>query len=214
MRRGQVVALHVIVDVDLPVAGDFVIAARGEMQLAGAAADFSRFPWNLAEHLGQRRRLRVLIHKDERPPRLHPKLRQADLRALPDLDAFEFGLAVQTAVQRVGPRMVRAANHRRRAMAISQQRTAMAAHVGKGPQRALLVARHQDRLAGNLACQVTAGGSHGVRPAHHLPRAAKDIPGFQRQHGGVSVPVGRNGGCPRQVRLEGEIAQVQGSMLS
>ena len=93
MRSRQMIALKEIVDINFPVALDDVLAALGETEFVEVTTDISDLAGNIAKHLGEWRRLPILIHKDERTPRVHLEPRQADLRFVPILHAFEFRLA-------------------------------------------------------------------------------------------------------------------------
>ena len=75
MRRGQVVALQVIVDVDLPVALDDVVAADGVPQLIDRAAQGSDFARDRPHHFGERRRGGVHVDEDVRSPDLRLGIR-------------------------------------------------------------------------------------------------------------------------------------------
>ena len=171
--RRKVVALEVVVDIDLPVALDDVIAAAGEFQLADGAAHLRNLGGNGAEHLGERRGLRVLVDEHERTPGLHLELRQADFGTVPIFHALEFGLAQQAAVERVGPGVIRAADRGRLAPPFGQQGAAMAADVGERAQAGVLAARHQDGLAGDFAREVTARSGELVGVPHGLPGASE-----------------------------------------
>ena len=88
-----------------------------------------------------------------------------------------------------------------RPRARAKLRAAMAADVAERAQRAIGGARHQYRLARDLAGQITARVGNGSSEPHRLPAAAEDAAPLGFEHGRVRVPCGRNRTCARQVRL-------------
>ena len=142
MRGRQVVAFQVVIHVDLPVALDYIIAPEGVPQAIHGAADGGGLLRDRPHHLRQRRRVRVHVDEDISSPDLRPEFRQADRRAIPLGDSFEFGRAMQTAVEAVRPAVIRTLDHRPGALSGAQLRAAMAADVGKRAKEAIGRARH------------------------------------------------------------------------
>ena len=104
MRDRAVVALEVVLDRDLPVRRRArTRPARGRRASTGSTARRE-----LAERLGERRRVRVGVDEEERPPRLEPERHERQAGAV------EAGLAVGARrrrgapVEPVRPRVVRA----------------------------------------------------------------------------------------------------------
>src|SRR5579872_2845611 len=97
------IAFEIIIDVDLPIAIDRVIAALGEVKPLHRTTEFCGLPRYVAPDFVERGRTRVLVHEDERTPGLDSKLGQADLGTVPILDALKLGRAEQFAIQLVGP---------------------------------------------------------------------------------------------------------------
>ena len=120
---------------------------------------------------------------------------QADCGAVPVGNAFELGCAMQSAVERVGPAVIRALDHGARALAGAQFGPAMAAHVGEGAQYAVGSARHQHGFAGDVAGEPAAGLRRPCGESGRLPGAREDAAAFGLEHRGIGVPTGGNRGA-------------------
>src|SRR5437016_548088 len=167
MRDGDVVSLEIVVNVNLPVTIDDVIAAPGKLQ----ALELE--PLCLLGNLGKicRERLgfQIEIHKDELFPGFTTKRHHAHGAAVEELDAFDIGSANQAAIQRVGPAVILAAEDIFAAAAESDGSRAMSANVAEGTQFALLVANDDDWLTSDIGGEKTLGVANGALHAVHFP---------------------------------------------
>src|SRR5215831_13661873 len=182
-----VVALEEVLARDLPVRLDLVFGA--EAKLERLDVDDRRDPLrHVSEGLGQRWRVGVRVHEDERAPAVDGDLLEAELGEV------EAGLAVrarrgaQGAVEAVRPCVVRALQRFAPAGAGRDDVAAMAADVEEGSDVSLARACNN---YGNLA---GGGGEVGAvlrklsRVAGVLPGVREDALAFSAQHFGVDVP--------------------------
>src|SRR5689334_18544786 len=196
MRDGDVVALEVIVDVNLPVAIDDVVAALGrfqavELEAARLLGDFSQID-------GEWLRLKIEIDENELAPGFAAQRHHAHSAAIEKLDAIDVRSANEAAVESVGPAVVLAAQDIFAAAAERDRARAMAAHVAEGAQLALLVAHDDDRLADNIHRKKTfwvgnrtLGSVHFatglMQRSDELPGALKDARFFNFQNRSIRV---------------------------
>src|SRR5436853_4533858 len=75
---------------------------------------------------------------------------------------------------------------------------AMAAHVMEGPERSLVVAHDQDRLAGDLGGDEGARSNELSRACRQLPGAPEDAPALQGVKLRIVIPGTGNRPRPRQ----------------
>src|SRR5690348_2255654 len=123
MGDGDVVALEVVVDVDLPVAIDDVVAAFGELQAGKSkAAGLLR---NFAEESGEWFGVRIKINEDELLPGFAAQRNHAHGRTIEELDAVNIRCADEAAVESVGPAVIGAAENISRAAALRDGAGAM-----------------------------------------------------------------------------------------
>ena len=106
VHHGDVIALEVVVDVDLPVAGDLPLLAHHVAHRLAAKGREAR--GQIFEDFGERRRLAVHVHEDERPPRRHLHRHEAHRLRVEALHSLHLGRAAQCAVEGVGPAVVAA----------------------------------------------------------------------------------------------------------
>src|SRR5919108_754173 len=111
MRDGAVVALEEVLAADLPVRLELRLDAKAELQRVDVE-NLSQLRRHIAEHLGERRRIDVWIHEDERPPRVHPDWRESELLGVEARLAVGAWRRAQASVEPVGPRVVRALERR------------------------------------------------------------------------------------------------------
>ena len=88
--------------------------------------------------------------------------------------------------------MVRALKCLALALALADERAAVAAHVQEGAETALLVAQDDDRHPAEIAGEERARLGHLVCAAGVLPGAPEDPLPLEPQHGRVGVPVERD----------------------
>src|SRR5882724_9422721 len=101
MRGGQMVAFQVIIDVDLPVAIDYVIAALRKNHLVDRTSDLCDFAGNIAQYFGERRGRRILVDEDVGPPDFDAKFGEANSGLIEIRDAFELGTSDQFSIERI-----------------------------------------------------------------------------------------------------------------
>jgi hypothetical protein len=196
----DVIALQVVIDVDLPVAGDGVILAPAPGHpLRGQRA---RLVGDGAQESLQRPGGGVQVDEDERPPGGDPHRHQAEGRAVEVLDAVELGRGQQAAVKGVGPAVVVALERLAVTAALGHAAGPVPADVVKGPQL-LPVANYHERLAGHAAGEVVAGPPHLVESADRLPGAGEDALALHGEGGRLGVPARGEGAGAGEVRLEG-----------
>ena len=145
MDDRDVVPLEVVVDVDLPIAGELVlfahdVAHRCTAKSRDAAGDVS-------EHILERRCGAVEIHEDERPPRRNGDGAKAHVGGRESFDAFHLRRAKQLALEAVGPSVVLALKRLSLATAVRDRARAVKTYVVKPTQRCLhLAGRRSNRF--------------------------------------------------------------------
>src|SRR5439155_13182346 len=132
MGDGNVIALEVVVDVDLPVAVDDVVAALGKFQsFKIEAAHLSR---NFAENFFERLGVVVKIYEDEIAPSVEAQRKHAHGAAIEKFDALDVGRADEFSFEGVSPAMVLAAHDVLAAAAERDGTSTVAADVAEGAQ--------------------------------------------------------------------------------
>src|SRR5580692_3488593 len=106
MRDGDVVALEIVIDVNLPIAIDDVVAALDGLQALEleAASLFGNF----AEIGGERLGVGIEVDEDELFPGFETQRKHAHGAAVEEFDTFNVGSANQPAIKRVRPAMIAA----------------------------------------------------------------------------------------------------------
>ena len=144
-----IAAVEVVIDVHLPVAGQFVLAPG--RRNASASSAVGAWSGSGARKSASAGGSAAAMDPDQRPPNGDGQRRQAVVLAAEVGDAVELRGAAQPAGQVVGPAVIAAAQPRRLAARLRRHGgRPMAADVGKGAQHAGLVADDQDRLAGDF----------------------------------------------------------------
>src|SRR5213082_541948 len=202
MRDGDVVALEIIVDVNLPVAVDDVIAALREVQaLELEAVGLLR---DLPQVGGKRLGLKIEIDKNELAPSFAAQRHHAHGGAIEKLDAIDVRRTNQAAVEGVGPAVVLAAQDIFAAATERDGARAMAADIAEAAEFALLVAYNDDRLADNIHGKETLGVGDGapgsiyfaaalMKRSNELPSTLENPRFFNFQNRGVGVETRREG---------------------
>ena len=157
VRDRDVVALEIVVDVDLPVRLQGVVAALERHQLGEAEPGRFDLGGDLAQEVGERRRAGVEIHERHRPELFDARLAQPHLLRPEALDALHLARPEQTAIEPVGPTVVAALQRGRVAAALDDPAGAMRADVPERAQRAVATAGGEQRIAGHLAGHEVAG---------------------------------------------------------
>src|SRR5262249_5562348 len=109
MGDGNMVALEIVIDVDLPVARDEVIAPLRQMQ--AVELESAGLLRNLPEESPERFGIPVEIHEDELFPNFAAQRDHAHRGAIKELHAVHVRRAEKTPIEGVGPAMVLAAQH-------------------------------------------------------------------------------------------------------
>src|SRR5437762_475568 len=202
MRYGNVVALEIIVDVNLPVAVDDVIAALREVQALELEA--VGLLGDLPQVGGKRLGLKIEIDENELAPGFAAQRHHAHGVAVEEFNAIDVGRPDEAAVEGVGPAVVLAAQDIFAAAAEGDGARPMAAHIAESAEFAFLVSDNDDWLAGNIHGEKTlrvgdrAPGS--VYFAAGLMERPEELPGalenprfFNFQNRGVGVETRREG---------------------
>src|SRR5579859_917476 len=208
MRRGNMIAFQVVVDIDLPVTIDDVIAPPEVFQFTEITTQLSHTLRDVAEDTGKRCGVSVEVHENKRAPRLHPEGRQAHSGAVPILHALELRLAQQPAIQRIRPAMIRAAERAAVSLAGCDGAGPVPANVAQGAQRAFGAANDQQRLAGDVAGKIAARLRDLTHTPHRLPGSPEDFFLLETEKCRIDIPEGRQRSRARKIRLRNVIAQV------
>jgi len=155
MRDGDVVALEIVVNVNLPVAIDDVVAALSKLQ--ALELEPLCLLGNLAKIRRERLGFQIEIHEDEVFPSFAAKWNHAHGAAVEELDALDVRCADEAAVQSVGPAMILAAQNIFAAAAESDRSGTMAANVAEGAQFALPVTDDDDGFTSGIGGEKTFG---------------------------------------------------------
>ena len=199
---GDVVALEIIVDVDLPVAIDDVVAALDGLQAfeLEAAGLFGNFAEIGRERLG----VLIEIDEDELLPDFERQRDHAHGAAVEELDAFNIRRADQTAIERVGPAMIAATKDIFAAAVLRDGAGAVAADVAEGAERAFFVPHNDDRFTSDIDgeegfrigdgafCAVLLPAEN-VESADELPGATEDAGFFSFENRGIDVELRSEG---------------------
>src|SRR6202022_1137320 len=128
MHDRDVIALEIVVDVYLPVAVQLPVLAAGEA--VSAVVALAQVVEQLgAEVVAKRDGVIAQVHEHEIVPRLHAKLRKAEVRAIEALDAFHLRRREQPAIETVRPSVIAALQDRSLARAFRNRAGAMTADV-------------------------------------------------------------------------------------
>ncbi len=168
----DVVPLEVVVHVDLPVALDRPLLARGGTHRLEPAAGEARR--KVFQRFGERRGVVVEVDEEEAHPRFEAKLRQAVLFLAEVLDAVELGSVQEPTVERVAPAVVAAAEGLALPLSGRDGSRAVAADVRERAQARVGASGDQERLAGHLGREETAGNGDLVLAADELPGPRED----------------------------------------
>src|SRR5215831_17611717 len=143
MRDRNVIALKVVVDINLPVAFDDVVAALGQFEPFELEA--TRLIRNFAKNRCKRFRVLIEIDEDEVAPGVQSQWNHAHGAAVKKLHAVHIGRADEFSFERIGPAVILAAHNVFAAAAKCDWSGAMPANVAEGAQRFLLVSNNKNR---------------------------------------------------------------------
>src|SRR6266404_2414655 len=184
MHYGNVIAFEIIVDVDLPVAVNVPVFAGRELHRREiAVADRRR---QVLERFGQRRAVRIEIHKHQRSPRLDSKLRQAE----------------QTSIKRIAPTVVTALKDSARAASCRNRTGAMPTDVRKCAQLFIFASYNEYGFIRDQSGEVVPGPRDLLGSPDKLPCAAKHFLLLNFEYLSVGIPTRRQGRRSRQALFE------------
>src|SRR5215471_2123626 len=179
MNHGDVVGVEIIVDIDLPVAVDDVVAALGKRQVF--ELEFARLLRNVAEKFGKCRRLRIEVDKDELLPGFAAQRDHAHGGAIEEFHAVDFGRADQAAIERVSPAVIGAVQNLLATRALGDGSRTVTADIAEGAQGPRFVARDDYRFAGYIECEICFRVSnralHSLQCTAALAQRANELPG-------------------------------------
>ncbi len=184
-----VVALEVVLAADLPVR--LVLGGRAleEAQPVEVEPGGGHELGQLAERLRERRRFEVRVDEDERAPGVDEHRTEAEALLVEVRLALGARSRPQRAVEVVRPGVVGALERLAPALALADERAAVAADVHEGAQDAFLVAHEDDRDAAGVGCAERSRLGDLVGAGDVLPGAPEDPLLLEPQHGRIGVPV-------------------------
>src|SRR5690242_10713247 len=206
MHVGNVVPFEIVVDVHLPVSVHVVIDAPHERQLVDAGgrdplADPREIRLERLGPPGQRH--------EYQPPPLRERYRgEAVVTLVEQLHLVEVRHAAQHPVESVGPAVILADQHVGVAVLHGERSAAVAAHVVKRPQLAVLPAHDDDRLAGDVRHDMVSRLSQLVDVGDVLPRGGEYRVAIELVKLRVSVPGRRDRFGARQ-RTDAQVGRAQ-----
>src|SRR5262249_17510906 len=109
MRDRNVISLEIVVDVNLPVALNDIVAPFGELQPVETKSE--RFLRNISKKRRERLGARVEIHEDKIFPGIDPQRHHAHRAAIEKLHTLDIWRPDQPAVQGISPPVIPAAQH-------------------------------------------------------------------------------------------------------
>ncbi len=172
VNRGEVILLHRVLHVDLPVARDDPLdrARAAEIREAVRADALVEVPQPFAEP----DRVAVEVHEDESAPGLEPDFRQAVVRQLESLDVLHAAGAAEASGGVVGPAVIGASERSRVARPLEHLGPAMAAGVRQRAQRPVETANDDDRNAGHVDAEIVPGLGQALDPTDGVPGPRED----------------------------------------
>src|SRR3954453_7703129 len=187
MHDRDVIALEVVVDVDLPVAGQLPLFARGEAIATEVVAH------DRAEEFGERGDLMRDRDEEQIAPFLDAELRQARLPEI--LHAFELGRAEERAIEVVGPAVIAALQDGGFPLPFRDRTGAVAADVRHRAEHAVVAAHDQHRLGADGGGEELSRLARLLRAAGELPDRAEYIAVLLLEHAWIEVVARRNRRC-------------------
>ncbi|MNO89260.1 hypothetical protein D3C76_807380 [compost metagenome] len=201
VRRRAVVALEEVVDDVLPVGPDPVGQAMAEGQVGDVRRPVQDFVPQLPGLLAQRARSGIEVDEDEAAELFHLDRTQVDLALVEFLQTADVRCAGELAVQAVAPGVVRADDAVDLALPLQHRMRAVLADVVEGPQVAVMIAHHRDRVSGDLGGGVGAGLPDLLHMADPLPRAGNDLLLVQLEPLGIDVGIRTQGLRDQRIRV-------------
>ena len=193
MRRLAVVALQVVVDQSLPVAGDRIVK-QPPVAVRHKVPDSRDRRFDLVGQtrcIGRQRfGLRVEIDEDKVEKPIDADLREADLGPVDWRRAGSAANADQLPVQLIGPGVIRADETSGGAGTLDQLMPAMGAYVIECPDLVVLASDHDDVLIEDRQGHEVARAAQRRGVAGVLPGSEKQRVAFDRQYRRVGVVIG------------------------
>ena len=177
VHHRQVVLLHRVLDVDLPVAVHLMDALAHQREIVEPVGPHQF--GEVAEVVGQRRRVVVEIDEDEAAAGLQPELAQPVPGGIEVLRPFHPRRAVEPAVEIVHPAVIGAGEGAAVALAVRHRGSAVAAVVGERAELPVPAADDQDRHADIVDGDEIAGFRHLVDMAEEIPRPREQVADLQ-----------------------------------
>src|SRR5437016_4019816 len=109
MRRRDMIAFKVIIDINFPITVDDVVSPLEVFEFSEIAPKFRHIFRNVAQNLAKTGSLGIEVHEYERSPCFRSKAGQRYGCSIPVFDSLKLRLAQEPAIQRIGPPMIRAA---------------------------------------------------------------------------------------------------------
>ena len=188
MRDRAVVALEVVLDRDLPVGLDDVLAAVVELEAVQIDAGLRDGVGHDAKGLREGPGFEVDVREDERPPRAHLDGEERVIVRVEPRLALGARRPEEAAVQPIRPRVVGALQCLPVPRALHDDVAAVAADVDEAVEIAVLVPDKDDRDVAGLRGEVVAGLRHLGSYAGVLPRVLEDPLPLERENRAVRVP--------------------------
>jgi hypothetical protein len=140
--------------------------------------------------------LGIKIYEDEIKPFLDADRGEAELLGIEIFDAVEFWSNQESAVEAVGPAVVRAAEEFAVAAPGGGVAGTMAADIVKATKNAVFAASDEQGLSDQVKGEIVAGGGRLAHMAYKLPGGSKQSGLFVLEGGGVEVErCGQSGGA-------------------
>ena len=202
VHHRQVIALEVVVDVDLPVAGDLVVLPHHPPHALGV--EVRRALRDVLEEIAERRGLRIDVDEDERTPACHLHRLQVHVGGREALHTFHLRRAKQIPLQVVRPPVVLALERLPLAAAVCDRTGTVQADVVKRAQR-IAIAKDDERLARDFGGEELSALRDLLRPPDELPCPREDLLALELEIDGIDVEPSRNRRRVGDVGVEGEV---------
>ena len=186
-KRHVVAAVEIIVHVNFPVAVESVFTPVEKMELLERQR--LNHSGQAAQKIPQRAGMRIEIHEYEFLPDIHLHGHKSVLGAVKICHAFEFGHALQRAIEPVRPAVVRAAQVLGFSARLGHHcGSVVAADIEEGAQHPVIPANDHHRFTGYFCRKVSPWRSHLIGAARYQPVSAEYCLLLEFRHARVHVP--------------------------